>query len=96
MSLKGQGYAHLWGCGETEAWEVIIGETLFWDSLGRVEITLNQQICAENPSVGWGEGNDFCVEVGGTHVTDNDTRVGWVCVCGRDGIRVECACVEEL
>lgn len=58
------------GCGETKPWEVIVmGETLFGDSPGS-EMTLNQQMCAGNPSVGQGEGNDFSMEFGGTQVTE--------------------------
>lgn len=48
-----------------------------------------------NPSVGRGEGNDFCVEVGGTQVTDsaNDMGAG---LGGRAGMGGEGVCVEEL
>lgn len=48
--------------------------------------------------VGRGEGNNFCVEVGGTQATDsaNDRTVMCVCVCVGAGRGVECACMEEL
>lgn len=69
------------GCGETEPWEVVImGETLFWGSPGS-EMTLDQEMCVcWNPLVGQGEGNDFCVEVGGTQVTDSANDMMVMCV----------------